>query len=60
MPLFNKLLTRLSREDVKCLYESIYLKFIPVLLKLVIEKVKNVSILCPMQLTKTLICNFHS
>ena len=48
MPLFNKLLTRLSREDVKCLYESIYLKFIPVLLKLVIEKVKNVSIPCPM------------
>ena len=48
--LLNKQLTRLSRGYVKCLYESMNLKFIPVPLKLVIEKVKNVSMPCAIQL----------
>ena len=50
MSLFNKLLIIESRGDVKCLYESINLKFIIALPKLLIETVKNVSILLEIQL----------
>ena len=50
MSLFNKVLTSPSRGDVKCLYESINLKFIIVFSKLLIEKVKNVSMLLEMLL----------
>ena len=48
--LFNKLLRRPSRGNVKCLYESINLKVIEILLKSLIEKVKNVSKLLEIQL----------
>ena len=48
--LFNKLLTSTSRDDDKCLYESINLKVVIVLSKLLIEKVKNVSKLLEIQL----------
>ena len=50
MSLFNKLLTSPLRGDVKYLYEPINLKFIIVFSKLLIEKVKNVSMLLGMQL----------
>ena len=50
MALFNKLLTSPSRGDVQYLYESINLKFNIVFSKLLIEKVKNVSMLLEMQL----------
>ena len=50
MSLFNKPLIIASRGDVKCLYESINLKFIIVLPKLLIETVKNVSMLLEIQL----------
>ena len=50
MALFNKLLTSPSRGDVQYLHESINLKFNIVFSKLLIEKVKNVSMLLEMQL----------
>ena len=50
MALFNKLLTSPSRGDVQYLYESINLKFNIVFSKLLIEKIKNVSMLLEMQL----------
>ena len=50
MSLFDKHLTSPSRGDVKYFYESINLKFITVFSKLLIEKVKNVSMLLEMQL----------
>ena len=48
--LFNKLLTSKSRDDDKCLYQSINLKVMIELSKLWIEKVKNVSMLLEIQL----------
>ena len=48
--LFNKLLTIASRKDDKYLYESINIKVMIALSKLLIENVRNVPMLLEIQL----------